>query len=141
MKQGLSCPSCGSPITPGYKFCGTCGRSLYQLIPESANYNYVIEPPARKGGGIVRVIRKIFGGLLVGIGFLFTWILRFGLFLALCIYVGFTFLDNIDGGIWAALLGAGINLVIGGIVSAILFFIFGWIGMGLAMAGAFLWGE
>ncbi|TSA57878.1 zinc ribbon domain-containing protein [bacterium] len=134
MKQGLSCPSCGSPITQGYKFCGTCGRPLYQPIPESANYNYVIEPPARKGGGIVGVIRKIFGGLLIGMAILFNWILRIALFVALCFYVVEGF---ITGGLWAGLL----SIFIGGICVTIGYFLFGWISIGLGAIGAALWGE
>jgi len=134
MKQGLSCPSCGSPITPGYKFCGTCGRPLYQPIPESANYNYVIEPPARKGGGIVGVIRKMLGGLLIGIGFFLHWIIQIALFVFLCFYVVDGF---INGGLWAGLF----SIFFGGILCGLGCLLFGWIGIGLMAAGSTLWGE
>ena len=79
-------------------------------------------------------IRKILGGLLIAIGFLFNWVLRLALFIVLCFYVVFGF---IDGGLWAGLL----SILIGGICTTIAYFLFGFIGMGLVAAGGALWGD
>ncbi|KYC44779.1 MAG: Double zinc ribbon [Candidatus Methanofastidiosum methylothiophilum] len=31
-KDGLKCPSCGSPIEKGIKFCGSCGNDIQAKI-------------------------------------------------------------------------------------------------------------
>lgn len=82
------------------------------------------------------MIWKVLGGLIFGIGILFSWVLRFAVFLALCIYIGFTFISNLNEGMGTALISSAIALVIGSIISWIIYMVFGFIGMGLVAVGA-----
>lgn len=36
MQQTISCPSCGSPLTSGQKFCGVCGLNLAGMTQQKA---------------------------------------------------------------------------------------------------------
>ncbi|MBM3142971.1 MAG: zinc ribbon domain-containing protein [Chloroflexi bacterium] len=41
MRQGLYCPSCGSPITPEARFCGNCGAALEWKANQQMDDNFI----------------------------------------------------------------------------------------------------
>lgn len=82
------------------------------------------------------MVLKILGYPLGCIGYLFVMVLRFALFLGLCVYIGLNFVDTLGAeGFGSALLNAVIALVVGGFIAWILFMIFSWIGVGLVAVG------
>ena len=51
-----NCEYCGSPLTPGAKFCTNCGHSIpapaetsYETIPTMGGSDVIIEPPRKQG--------------------------------------------------------------------------------------------
>lgn len=87
-------------------------------------------------------VRKILGWVLIALGMLFTWFLRFALFIGLCVVVAIIFIDNLaENGLLSAFIGAGFGVLIGGFISWLLFMLFSWIGIGLVLAGSKLAGN
>lgn len=64
----MNCPTCGSALESGSRFCGTCGADVSNLtMTGSASGGAVALPPVDYGGFWIRVVAYIIDGVILGV--------------------------------------------------------------------------
>jgi len=80
--------------------------------------------------------KKVIGYILMAIGFLFLNILKFLLWISVCVLVGLAFIIAIENGLGAALLAAAITGVVSFLVALLIQWLAGLLGILLLASGA-----
>lgn len=63
----MNCPTCGSALEAGSRFCGTCGADVSNLTMTSSNAGAMAMPARDYGGFWIRVVAYIIDGIILGV--------------------------------------------------------------------------
>ena len=84
------------------------------------------------------MIRKIFGGTLIGSWFIVMLVVSLILFIAACSTIVYNFLNN---GIWAGFISIPFSFIVASIIYGIIFLLTYGLSYGLMALGSLLWGN